>query len=88
MAKSKRGVRSVRKNKNNYKKFIQGIETYVSHEKIIALILGVLGVALIASSGMNLNGGVIGTAVGKNILLGLIGAISFLASLVLLIKRK
>jgi hypothetical protein len=84
MAKRKRDVKSVRKNKQNNKR----LETSPRYETLIALILGVFGVALLASSGMNLTGGVIGTTTGKNLFLCLVGCVSFLASLILFIKKR
>ncbi len=67
---------------------LKRLEEYSKYQKVAALILGVIGVSLLLASGLNLTGGVIGTAVGKNILLSLIGTVSFLASLVLLIKKR
>lgn len=61
-----------------------------SHESwVIALMLGVIGIALLASSSLNLStGAAIGTLVGKNLAVGFIGSILLIASLILFVISK
>lgn len=60
------------------------------HESwVIALMLGVIGIALLASSSLNLStGAAIGTLVGKNLAVGFIGSILLIASLILFVISK
>ena len=56
---------------------------------IIASVVGVIGIALLASSGINLaTGAAIGTLVGKNLATGFIGSVLLIASLILFITSK
>lgn len=55
---------------------------------VVASVLGVIGVALLAASGMNLTGGAIGVLVGKNLATGIIGIALLIASLVLFVRPE
>jgi hypothetical protein len=81
--------------KNNIKKgayeshseATQGLREYSQYQKA-AVVIGIIGVALLLASGTSSTGAIIGISAGKNIFFGFIGAVSFIASLIMLIKKR
>ncbi|MDP7521185.1 MAG: hypothetical protein QF567_03040 [Candidatus Pacearchaeota archaeon] len=63
---------------------VGGIEKYLTPQKVAVSILGIFGVGLLISSGMNITGGVIGNLSSGTT--GLIGGFLFLISLALFFK--
>ncbi|MCL5730477.1 MAG: hypothetical protein M1165_02840, partial [Candidatus Pacearchaeota archaeon] len=71
--------------KQSHAQAVSGLEKYSTYGA--AAIFGVLGISLLVASGLNLTGGVIGSALGKNLLTGVIGSILVISALALLLKK-